>query len=95
MDPTVIQFRVHENDEQPWATARAGLTGGQLSSRKHAVHHSIAAEAIKYFSIAIILVSDHEGTRLPWAHQMQRLDFEPRIAQRQRKSVALTIERVD
>jgi hypothetical protein len=32
MDPTVIQFRVHENDEQPWATARAGLTGLILAS---------------------------------------------------------------
>src|SRR5215831_6954507 len=68
------------------------LWNGQLSGRKHAVHHSIAAEAIKYFSIAIILVADDEGTRLLRVHKMQRRNFETLVAQHQRKTIPLTIQ---
>src|SRR5215831_19836429 len=37
------------------------LRDEKLPVPKHVIHHGVAAEAIKYFSVAVILVSHHEG----------------------------------
>src|SRR5262249_58607152 len=68
------------------------LRDEKLTAAKHVIDHTVAAEAKKYFSVAVILVSHHEGTRLPRVHQMQRLNFEPRIAQAERVGIALAIQ---
>src|SRR5262249_60056573 len=68
------------------------LRDEKLTAAKHVIDHSVAAEAIKYFSVAVILVSHHEGTRLTRAHEMQRRNFEPRIAQAERVGIALAIQ---